>query len=126
MLELVESIPRILMNSMADSSEILTMPASARQKTGDVALSGDGGDEFFCATRCTETRTGAEARCSGRFGYGGPPAARTQTGKPADAIAFRKDNCTNRDKRYKTQLCSDRYLPVAKPDWFGPGALTVS
>lgn len=49
MFELVESVPKYFDEPMADSSQIPTMLVSAlaREKV-TVAISGDGGDEFYC------------------------------------------------------------------------------
>ena len=70
---------------------------------------------FSAATRCTKTRTGAEARRSGRFGLRYFTAARTQAGKLAGTLPFSvRTIAQNRDKRYKTQLCSDKYLACVK------------
>ena len=55
MLRLVDSIPKYFDEPMADSSQIPSMlvAALARQKV-TVALSGDGGDEFFCGYQMYE------------------------------------------------------------------------
>lgn len=117
MLELVDSIPTYFDEPMADSSQIPSMlvAALARKKV-TVALSGDGGDEFFCGYQMYEKLALAQ-KLDGLGGmvYGAsrlPGIARLNLLEklpfPVRTIA------QNRDPRYKTQLCSDKYLSCVK------------
>lgn len=112
MLRLVDSIPKYFDEPFADSSQIPTMLVSelaGRDVT--VALSGDGGDEFFCGYNIYEKVAQAQkldwigglAHAAGRIGglekhY--PFKVRTISG--------------NRYKETKTQMLSYHYLEAAQ------------
>ena len=117
MLELVDSIPMYFDEPMADSSQIPSMlvAALARKKV-TVALSGDGGDEFFCGYQMYEKLALAQ-KLDGLGGmvYGTsrlPGIARLGL---LEKLPFSvRTIAQNRDPRYKTQLCSDKYLSCVK------------
>lgn len=117
MLELVDSIPTYFDEPMADSSQIPSMlvAALARKKV-TVALSGDGGDEFFCGYQMYEKLALAQ-KLDGLGGmvYGTsrlPGIARLGL---LEKLPFSvRTIAQNRDPRYKTQLCSDKYLSCVK------------
>lgn len=117
MLELVDSIPTYFDEPMADSSQIPSMlvAALARKKV-TVALSGDGGDEFFCGYQMYEKLALAQ-KLDGLGGmvYGAsrlPGIARLGL---LEKLSFSvRTIAQNRDPRYKTQLCSDKYLSCVK------------
>lgn len=117
MLELVDSIPTYFDEPMADSSQIPSMlvAALARKKV-TVALSGDGGDEFFCGYQMYEKLALAQ-KLDGLGGmvYGAsrlPGIARLGL---LEKLPFSvRTIAQNRDPRYKTQLCSDKYLSCVK------------
>ncbi|MDO4294394.1 MAG: asparagine synthase (glutamine-hydrolyzing) [Eubacteriales bacterium] len=117
MLSLVDSIPRYFDEPMADSSQIPTMLVSelARSQV-TVALSGDGGDEFFCGYQMYRKLAQAQ-RLDGLGGlvYGISRLPGFQQAGFLSHLPFSvRTIAQNRDKRYKTQLCSDRYLACIK------------
>ena len=116
MFDLVESIPRYFDEPFADNSEIPTMLVSklAREKV-TVALSGDGGDEFFCGYNVYDNV--AQAQKLDLLGgmvnaLGSIPAGEGKT--LYDKLPLRvKVVASNRDKETKTQFCSNEYIMAA-------------
>ena len=117
MFDLVESIPKYYDQPFADSSQIPTMLVSALAKEKvTVALSGDGGDEFFCGYGLYDKLYQAQRldRLGGLV-YGlcslpGLKQAKTLEKLPFSVQVIAK----NRDSRMKTQLCSPHYLDCVR------------
>lgn len=117
MFELVESIPQYYDEPMADSSQIPSMlVAQLARKKVTVALSGDGGDEFFCGYQMYDKLAQAQ-KLDGLgglvYGFCSLPAAKQA--KLLSRLPFQvRTIAQNRDARYQTQLCSDRYLDCVR------------
>lgn len=112
MFDLVSSIPQYYDEPFADNSEIPSMLVSKLAKNDvTVALSGDGGDEFFCGYNVYDNVRqaqmleipGAIAYGIGQFPWG--------NGKLLDKMPFRvKVVAGNRNPETKTQLVSEGYV----------------
>lgn len=116
MYQLVESIPKYFDEPMADSSQIPTMLVSKLAKERvTVALSGDGGDEFYCGYNIYDKL--AQAQKLDKFGgtldgiLGGLHLKNTNF---YERIPFKvRAISENRDKLSKTQLASGMYSNIA-------------
>lgn len=122
MFRLVESIPQYYDEPFADSSQIATMLVSALAKERvTVALSGDGGDEFYCGYNLYKNVAQAQILdIPGGIvkGICNMPGLK-QTGL-MKKLPFRVQVIAqNRDKETKTQICSPGYIEAAES--FVPG-----
>ena len=116
MFELVESIPKYFDEPFADSSQIPTMLVSmlARRRV-TVALSGDGGDEFYCGYGIYDNvqqaqrldAVGAVAHSLGQLRLGGKTL---ETRYPFRVRVI----SGNRDPETKTQFGAGSYVDFAK------------
>ena len=113
--EMVNSIPQYYDEPFADNSQIPSMLVSKlAKKDVTVALSGDGGDEFFCGYNIYDNVRQAQAleipgaivNAVGKIPLG--------SGKLIDKMPFRvRVVAGNRDAETKTQLVSESYVKAA-------------
>lgn len=127
MFDLVASIPQYYDEPFADNSEIPSMLVSKlAKKDVTVALSGDGGDEFFCGYNVYDNVwqaqrleiPGAIVNAIGKMPFG--------SGKLIDKMPFKvKVIAGNRDPETKTQLVSEGYSKAVHAFISGKEALDV-
>ena len=124
MFKLVESIPKYYDEPFADSSQIATMLVSklAREQV-TVALSGDGGDEFFCGYNIYENvRQAQRLDVLGGMVHGICNLPGLKQAELEGKLPFRvRVIAGNRDKESKTQFGAGNYVTRAQKMVLGEG-----
>ena len=116
MSELVDSIPQYYDEPFADSSQIPSMLVSKlAKKDVTVALSGDGGDEFFCGYNVYDNvRQMQMLEIPGAIAYGLGQIPIGGGKKLIDRMPFRVQVVAkNRNPETKTQLTSEGYIKAS-------------